>query len=72
MTDPLFQFLELTTTENMNFLQKFTQSAIPTIQNVGNQKRKERNKDINKSNINKQINTQKSYKLKKSSQQDLT
>ena len=39
----LFQFLELTKTENINLLQKFTQSPIPIIENVGNKKRKERN-----------------------------
>ena len=38
----LFQFLELTKTENINFLQKFTQSPIPIIQNVGNKKGKKK------------------------------
>lgn len=47
--------LELTTIENIHFLQNLTQSTIPIIQNVGNKKEK----------INKRKNRKNNNRLKK-------
>ena len=48
-----FQFLELTSTDGLDFLTKLTQSTIPIIQNVGNKNEKNKNKKQKKNKTKK-------------------